>query len=160
MRSLTVSFGKGDKAAITAVKALSWEQLATALTTEPPESEDKARQPSTRPPSATRPHVGATATKRRSKKMFKSGWYWIGDPCYTMFEGYTWQHSTFIGDGIYYDQKGRQYCVDSGQIGICVADVVREKDEGGWFIEFKKDFACSYKEGVFRFGSVRIDTRV
>jgi len=42
MRSLTVSFGKGDKAAITAVKALSWEQLATALTTEPPESEDKA----------------------------------------------------------------------------------------------------------------------
>jgi hypothetical protein len=42
MRPLNVSFGKGDKAAITAVKQLSWEQLATALTTEPPESEDKA----------------------------------------------------------------------------------------------------------------------
>ena len=42
MRPLTVSFGKGDKAAITAVKSLSWEDLAKALTTEPPESEDKS----------------------------------------------------------------------------------------------------------------------
>lgn len=42
MRSLTVSFGKGDKAAITAVKQMPWEQFAAALTAEPPESEDKA----------------------------------------------------------------------------------------------------------------------
>ena len=42
MRPLTVSFGKGDKAAVTAVKTLSWEQFAAALTTEPPESEDKS----------------------------------------------------------------------------------------------------------------------
>ena len=42
MRSLTVSFGKGDKAAITAVKSLPWADLAKALTTEPPESEDKS----------------------------------------------------------------------------------------------------------------------
>jgi putative DNA primase/helicase len=42
MRDLTVSFGKGDKAAITAVKVMPWEQFAAALTAEPPESEDKA----------------------------------------------------------------------------------------------------------------------
>ncbi len=42
MRTLTVSFGKGDKAVITAVKSLPWADLAKALTTEPPESDDKA----------------------------------------------------------------------------------------------------------------------
>ncbi len=42
MRPLTISFGRGDKAAITTVKSLSWEEFSTALTTEPPESEDKA----------------------------------------------------------------------------------------------------------------------
>ena len=42
MRPLTISFGKGDKAAITAVKSLPWAEFAKALTTEPPESEDKA----------------------------------------------------------------------------------------------------------------------
>ncbi len=42
MRNLTISFGKGDKAAITAVKSLPWAEFAKALTAEPPESEDKA----------------------------------------------------------------------------------------------------------------------
>ena len=42
MRQITVSFGKGDKAAITAVKQMPWEQFAAALTAEPPEAEDKA----------------------------------------------------------------------------------------------------------------------
>ena len=42
MRPITVSFGKGDKAAVTAVKVMQWAQLAGALTAEPPESEDKA----------------------------------------------------------------------------------------------------------------------
>jgi putative DNA primase/helicase len=42
MRPITVSFGKGDKAAITAVKVMPWEQFAAALTAEPPESDDKA----------------------------------------------------------------------------------------------------------------------
>ena len=42
MRPLTISFGRGDKAAITTVKSLSWEEFSTALTTEPPEVADKA----------------------------------------------------------------------------------------------------------------------
>lgn len=42
MRQLTVSFGKGDKAAITAVKVMPWGQLAAALTAEASESADKA----------------------------------------------------------------------------------------------------------------------
>ena len=42
MRPITVSFGKGDKAAMTAVKVMQWAQFADALTAEPPESEDKA----------------------------------------------------------------------------------------------------------------------
>jgi AAA domain len=42
MRPITVSFGKGDKAAITAVRQMSWEDFAAALTAEPPESDDKA----------------------------------------------------------------------------------------------------------------------
>ena len=44
MRPLTVSFGKGDKAAVTAVKTLSWEQFAAALTTEPPEMSSKGER--------------------------------------------------------------------------------------------------------------------
>jgi hypothetical protein len=42
MRDITVSFGKGDKAVITAVKIMPWKQFAVALTTEPPEYPDKA----------------------------------------------------------------------------------------------------------------------
>ncbi len=42
MRPITVSFGKGDKAAITSVKQMQWAQLADALTAEPPESDDKS----------------------------------------------------------------------------------------------------------------------
>lgn len=42
MRPITVSFGKGDKAAVTAVKVMQWAQLADALTAEPPESDDKS----------------------------------------------------------------------------------------------------------------------
>lgn len=42
MRDITVSFGKGDKAAITTVAAYPWEQFAAALTAVPPEVTDKA----------------------------------------------------------------------------------------------------------------------
>ena len=42
MRPLTVSFGKVDKAVITTVLSMTWENLSKSLTTEPPESQDKA----------------------------------------------------------------------------------------------------------------------
>src|SRR5271163_3537033 len=43
MRSLTVTFGKGnDLATVTAVKSIPWDDLAAALTKEPPEVSDKA----------------------------------------------------------------------------------------------------------------------
>jgi hypothetical protein len=42
LRDLTISFGKGDKAAITAVKTMPWGQFAAALTAVPPEADDKA----------------------------------------------------------------------------------------------------------------------
>ena len=42
MRQITVSFGKGDKAAITAVKVMAWESFVEAIVAIPPEVRDKA----------------------------------------------------------------------------------------------------------------------
>ena len=42
LRTLTVSFGLDGKAAITAVKSLTWDALSKALTKEPPEVQHKA----------------------------------------------------------------------------------------------------------------------
>lgn len=92
--------------------------------------------------------------------MFKAGKYWIGDPCYVNFEGYTWQHGTAYGDGVFVDQKGREYGVDGGSLGIVAIEYVGKEADGGHFIEFKKDFKCSYAKGVFHFGHVRIDTNI
>ena len=43
MRPITVTFGKGsDLASVTTVKSIPWDDLAVALTKEPPEADDKA----------------------------------------------------------------------------------------------------------------------
>ena len=93
---------------------------------------------------------------------FPAGKYWIGDPCYVAgANGFSWVHSTFIGDGIYTDNRGRDYLVDSGALGIFPASAVSEDDlEGGNFVTQRKPFTPIYEDGKFTFGTVSIETDI
>lgn len=114
---------------------------------------------------------------------FEPGNYYVGDLCYyldddrweqllevskfedgiyTLPDGrvFCW-FGTAFGDGEYYDQKGRSYCVDSGTIGLIKVTDNQKSVLGGNIIEFKAPFSVNgtaRKNGVIRFGSIRIDT--
>lgn len=67
---------------------------------------------------------------------------------------------TAYGDGVYDDQEGREYPVDSGSIGcIKVEDLTEEIDpELGHVIDFPNDFYVKKNGGELIFGRVWIDT--
>lgn len=108
----------------------------------------------------------------------EAGSYFIGDPC-NAFSDADWDsiaiavvlkaphlfmHDTAYGDGVYEDQDGHQYMVDSG----CLAAVPlaactgkqKEMLRSGRIVEFKEKFICKYRErnGEFLFGSISIRT--
>lgn len=116
--------------------------------------------------------------------MMKAGRYWIGDLCYVL--GNRWDevcdivikdhtclsgefelngvpfamYSTAYGDGVYSDNSGRSYPVDSGSIG-CV--LLEDIDDGadttlGSIIEFSHDFITGSIGGIIQFNNVSIDT--
>ena len=115
----------------------------------------------------------------------KAGKYWIGDLCYlipdeewrtvvaflgngrTPREGeFTLQghegaiFSTYQGDGVYQDQFGNSYGVDSGTIGIFPADVFEGYFfEGGTVHEIPHDFTPRSFDGNMDFGGVQIKTK-
>lgn len=113
---------------------------------------------------------------------FKAGKYYIGDLCYVVKEHSDWMklledtnyfqnenqsykgysifaESTAHGDGVYYDQDGREYGVDAGIIGIMPVEVIESDGKGGNIIEFKEDFEVETIElGVFKFGNIVINT--
>jgi hypothetical protein len=117
---------------------------------------------------------------------FKPGKYYVGDLCYALgdrwgefcdltikgnevldggfkFEDGTrfWTHGTMYGDGTYHDNKGREYWVDAGLIGVVSADDIDEPGkqiQGGQFIDFTEQFEPYYQDGVFFIGNVKIDT--
>jgi len=123
----------------------------------------------------------------------QAGKYYVGDLCYVM--GDRWDevckliicgdncldgnfnlkdgtrfslYSTAWGDGSYFDNRRREYLVDSGSIGcIRVEDVTdlkaREQLESGTFrgghvIEFVESFSCDNDKGIIRIGNVIINT--
>lgn len=79
-------------------------------------------------------------------------------------------YSTMYGDGVYYDNYGREYGVDAGCIGcILVDDIDQDNDENdialGNVVEFTNDFETSGGrltskdwKGIIRFGLVEVDT--
>ncbi len=112
------------------------------------------------------------------------GEYWVGDPCYVIDNGewpafsksidrhsghsqYLGRHSavfnTAYGDGTYPDGDGRQYPVDTGQIGAiprALATKNKEKMESlGRLVTSHEPLDCSAdEEGRLRFGEIIIYT--
>lgn len=110
------------------------------------------------------------------------GEYYIGDLCYVLGEEFDallrqrdGEQATLLdgrpavyfftgsGDGVFKDQHGNEYYVDSGTIGaIRMADIIRRKgcnDELGNIWEFPDGFyARDHEGGLMEFGPVVIDT--
>jgi len=128
--------------------------------------------------------------------MMPAGKYYIGDLCYVMADD-EWldicditiqgtrvidgefqlkdgrrfaMYSTAYGDGVYYDEYGHSYSVDSGSIGCILLDDIKYVDnfdqflDVGAILEFDKDFVTwggrgeSDWEGIIQFGHVVIET--
>jgi hypothetical protein len=117
----------------------------------------------------------------------KAGKYFIGDLCYVL--GDRWDevcsliiidhscldgefelsdgtkfaiYGTAHGDGVYPDQRGNGYPVDSGSIGCVLVDDITEGelDESlGNIHDFEEDFKTGEENGIIRIGDVDIDTR-
>jgi len=128
--------------------------------------------------------------------MMPAGKYYIGDLCYVMADD-EWldicditiqgtrvlegefqlkdgrrfaMYSTAYGDGVYYDEYGHSYSVDSGSIGCILLDDIKYVDnfdqflDVGAILEFDEDFVTvggrgeSDWEGMIQFGHVVIET--
>lgn len=116
----------------------------------------------------------------------KAGKYYVGDLCYVL--GDRWDevcdliivdhkcldgefelkdgtqfaiYGTKWGDGVYPDQHGNGYPVDSGSIGCVLVDDITEGelDEGlGHIFDFDEYFHTGEESGVIQIGEIRIDT--
>ena len=117
----------------------------------------------------------------------KAGKYYVGDLCYVMND--RWNevcdliirdhvcldgefelsdgtkfaiYGTFYGDGMYPDQFGNGYPVDSGSIGCILVDDISDgelDEELGNLFDFDEEFETSSEEGIIQIGPVMIDTR-
>lgn len=121
------------------------------------------------------------------KAELPAGTYYIGDLCYVLDD--RWDEvcsqviegssvidgrfvlddgsefvsfSTAYGDGEYYDNKNRSYCVDSGCIGAILVDNISETEMKnlrlGNVCEFTEDFTCQNDNGNMEFGNIYIET--
>lgn len=120
-------------------------------------------------------------------EMFPAGTYYIGDFCYILKEKdyddivcsfeydeqpYKYRkflfcfNNTAYGDGLYGDQYGNKYSVDSGTIGlinIATKVMLKEanklvKDKLANVVTFDKPFHVCCCNGLFEFGNIVIDT--
>lgn len=117
-----------------------------------------------------------------------AGHYYIGDPCYVLdreareeFRASIHRPSgiaayggvpsvsfyTKYGDGLYWDDYGYEYSVDSASIGaVPVAlisddpEVVERKAAYGQLHHFPSDFECENVNGHLRFGRIVINTDI
>lgn len=71
-------------------------------------------------------------------------------------------YPTWLGDGIYKDNLGREYSNDTGTFGcILLSDLEADADTSlGQIIKFESEFATRERRGVISFGDVDIQTRV
>ena len=69
-------------------------------------------------------------------------------------------YGTAFGDGIYRDEEGNEYAVDSGSIGCIPIEAIQEPHALGNIVNFPVDSDCEYIEatGTIRIGDVFIDT--
>lgn len=115
---------------------------------------------------------------------FSEGDYCIGDLCY-LFEGEEWSQllrvsvekddgdfimsasvdgmdilalGTEHGDGIYEDNYGNSYGVDSGTLGIVPTELVDPDLDTLTHFTFSQPFTVSKDGPIIRFGGVSIDT--
>lgn len=72
---------------------------------------------------------------------------------------------TALGDGVFFDQDGDSYCVDSGGLGAIAAEAINPDDREhlaglGFFITYAEPFSCTYTEeyGICSFGNFHIKT--
>lgn len=118
---------------------------------------------------------------------FPAGTYYIGDFCYILnekdydeivcsfqYDEQPYQYKKFLfcfngtsyGDGLYKDQYGNKYGVDSGTIGIInitTKTMLKEanklvKDKLANVVTFEKPFQVCCNSGIFEFGHICIDT--
>lgn len=119
---------------------------------------------------------------------FKSGVYYIGDPCYVLgenhdswvellektnylgdgdfeYKGYPCHASgTAYGDGEYSDNTGQKYSVDAGLLSIIpisalTKSILKKARKFGNVVEFNNNFEVDSSGGIFYFGHITIDTR-
>ena len=123
--------------------------------------------------------------------MMVAGRYYIGDLCYVMHDA--WKevcdlifaedhgciegeftlkdgrrfamYNTAYGDGVYTDQYGREYSVDSGSIGCILLDDIRDESydderlsELANISDISVPFETGNNRGVIRIASLIIDT--
>lgn len=120
--------------------------------------------------------------------MMKAGMYYIGDLCYVL-DNKDWDevceltidghkclsgefqfkdgrrfamYNTKFGDGVYQDQFGNRYCVDSGSIGCILIGHTSKSllniEQLGAVVEMKHDFDTCSSDGLIRICSTTIDT--
>lgn len=114
------------------------------------------------------------------------GWYLVGDPCYAI-EDHMWMQwleeadydsedsahvlvghygrsiavgvPTAFGDGVFYDQEGREYPVDAGLLGL-VPTYAGASPRAGMHLMFFSEKASCWRgeDGVVHLGNIAIDT--
>jgi hypothetical protein len=131
--------------------------------------------------------VMMTRSKRPTDDTMPAGRYWVGDLCYVLHDAWSeaWQYgdgvhtlpdgrriakfSTLHGDGIYDDDQGNEYGVDSGSLGCILAADIRDSSahtELGVFVTAADAFtprrtypagaSPSFDAGVLHMAGVRI----
>jgi hypothetical protein len=117
----------------------------------------------------------------------KAGKYYVGDLCYVLGDRWTEVcdliivdhqcldgefelsdgtkfaiYGTAYGDGVYPDQHGNGYPVDSGSIGCVLVDDITEGHLDitlGNTFDFEEDFETGEEGGIIRIGEIEIDTK-
>lgn len=130
--------------------------------------------------------------RNHEKIVLPAGRYFVGDPCYTAGkDDKAWQDwcstadfgsddvmaatfnglpvvglHTAYGDGVYYDNEGREYGVDAGLIGAVPEELIKKmnisdedlKGSGHW-VDVDGQFTMQQESGgMLSIGTVRIDT--
>lgn len=123
---------------------------------------------------------GISGHKAVAKIVVPAGQYFLGDPCYAVpndqwhalldscdtFEkpiGTVGGHTvvafrTAYGDGTYLDQRGVEYPVDAGLIGLTPMSLSVATEGDGNFVVFNAPAECWNNDGILHFGDYVIDT--